>query len=163
MRTLKLAMLVMMLYLGCGAAAWAVDADAVLLHKTDATVASTLFSNLRKITVTGGNVVVTTTDGSSTSVAMSDLSFINFGTSSAVTKLTSMSSDGSAVVFPNPADSYIQIKGLNGTYSISIYGVDGALVKTTSASSEDQIDVSGLAGGLYILKVNNQAVKFRKL
>jgi hypothetical protein len=53
-------------------------------------------------------------------------------------------------VYPNPAESYITISGIN-VQSAEVYTISGAKVKTIRNSNN--VDVSGLNKGMYIMKV----------
>lgn len=68
-------------------------------------------------------------------------------------------------VYPNPASDYISIKNsVEGLMNVRIYSLDGAVLLTAQIfSSSQQINVSSLSKGFYLLKVNNQALKFMKL
>ncbi|MFB9054992.1 T9SS type A sorting domain-containing protein [Formosa undariae] len=59
-------------------------------------------------------------------------------------------------VFPNPASSSINIKSGNGTQinSVELYNVLGSKVLSASNLVNNAIDVSEIASGIYILKVN---------
>ena len=46
---------------------------------------------------------------------------------------------------------------------VSVIGMDGHTALQTQVSAENAtINISGLARGLYIIRVNNQAIKFIK-
>ncbi len=61
------------------------------------------------------------------------------------------------VLFPSPADDKITLKFNNHYYNttdneIKIYGIDGRLLKTQN-SDFDNIDISNLSSGVYIMKI----------
>lgn len=57
-------------------------------------------------------------------------------------------------MYPNPATDFLNIKNLNSNAQISIYNVNGQLVKQhTTASNGNSIDVRSLSSGLYLVKV----------
>jgi hypothetical protein len=57
------------------------------------------------------------------------------------------------VVYPNPAENYIQVAGIeNGT--VAIYASNGALVKTVANYYGEAIDIASLAAGAYIVDAN---------
>jgi len=77
--------------------------------------------------------------------------------------------DAGFKVFPNPTNSQLKIKNyeLRENSVIEIYSVVGQVVLSTEAlkspeTNETTIDVSGLAKGMYFLKVGNQVVRFVK-
>src|SRR5690606_6590053 len=65
----------------------------------------------------------------------------------------SLSTGGSIMVYPNPADNYISILNSKADLKIRINSSTGKVVKTTESAS-DQIDISGLSPGVYLLKTS---------
>lgn len=67
-------------------------------------------------------------------------------------------------VYPNPATTQLYIKSGNETISIvTIYRMDGILVKKIQLSASDfSIAINDLSNGLYVLRINNQTIKFIK-
>lgn len=64
-------------------------------------------------------------------------------------------------LFPNPVSSILNISGVNADSDVEIYQISGLKVMTSQEKSA--IDVSGLARGLYLIKVNKTTtVKFIK-
>ncbi|QWT85203.1 T9SS C-terminal target domain-containing protein [Chryseobacterium cucumeris] len=57
-------------------------------------------------------------------------------------------------IFPNPVTDLISIRGIDDGTSIQIYTIDGRLVK--SEMFDSKIDVSQLAPGGYVLKINTR-------
>jgi hypothetical protein len=59
--------------------------------------------------------------------------------------------------FPNPVKDEFTIRGLSESATISVYDLNGIMVfNKTSGSCEEKINVSGLAHGLYIIKVTDK-------
>ena len=56
-------------------------------------------------------------------------------------------------IHPNPATNMLTISGLNNIDSVKVYSVLGRLEK--EAFNTHQIDISNLAPGVYMVKVNN--------
>ena len=63
-------------------------------------------------------------------------------------------------VFPNPTSNRINLNGFDNSVVVHIYTVGGTQVK--QVVNDGPIDVSDLATGLYLLKVNDQLIKFIK-
>jgi hypothetical protein len=60
-------------------------------------------------------------------------------------------------IFPNPASDYILLEGLSKTSSVEILNMNGEVVSArnkVAATQQMQIDLDGLADGVYILRVN---------
>ena len=70
--------------------------------------------------------------------------FSNFGSVDAV------KSDAKVSVYPNPVASTLYISGADNA-KVSIYNAAGSLVKV--AENASQIDVDGLAAGVYVVRV----------
>ncbi|MBF6607945.1 MAG: T9SS type A sorting domain-containing protein [Flavobacterium sp.] len=72
-------------------------------------------------------------------------------------------------VYPNPVSSVLHIKSRTGISTISIYDLNGRLLNTESAGSnqlESELNVASLSSGIYFLEVKSfdktQLVKFVK-
>ncbi|MDP4277755.1 MAG: T9SS type A sorting domain-containing protein [Bacteroidota bacterium] len=67
-------------------------------------------------------------------------------------------------IYPNPATDYLIINNLPAKASqVFIYSISGRLMLSrTLESTTEQLTVSQLPDGFYILKINDQAFKFSK-
>jgi DNA-binding beta-propeller fold protein YncE len=68
-------------------------------------------------------------------------------------------------IYPNPASSYLNVQINEGerNSTLSIYNTQGSLVKTVPVNSDsEEIDVSELPAGVYILKLHDERVPFIK-
>jgi hypothetical protein len=75
--------------------------------------------------------------------------------------VTKQQTEESFFIYPNPTTSVLRINS-NTSLSISyrIYSVNGAeLINATLDNSEEEIDVSNLADGLYFIKINDGTTK----
>jgi len=68
------------------------------------------------------------------------------------------------VVFPNPANDYIAISGLQNNETLCLYNINGQIVLTRKATSEtESIVVSHLPAGIYFVKTEmGQVLKWVK-
>ena len=57
-------------------------------------------------------------------------------------------------IFPNPVKNSLYISGDSSNYNIKIYSLLGQLV--ISASNVDEVDVSSLTNGVYLIKISNE-------
>lgn len=120
-------------------------------------------NNLRKITFGGGNVILNYQTGDVESVLTSSIRKMVF---TSVTGINDLLVDTkSMVVYPNPGIEYITLKNLPTVdLTVTIYNLCGnQLINLLHYSNTDQINISDLTNGVYIIKVNNQALKFVKL
>ena len=65
-------------------------------------------------------------------------------------------------LFPNPATDKIRIEGLEDEHEVQIYNTFGMLVKSLSINGDDEIDISELTPGYYLLRIDGHAMKFMK-
>ncbi len=72
------------------------------------------------------------------------------------TDLQSNTDLNDANIFPNPAKDKIEIYGssINSTINLQIFDLNGKLVKQINAIENQTIDISGLANGVYLAKIN---------
>ena len=101
--------------------------------------------------------------GSSTVYSISTIRKLIFKNASGINELT----DNMLKIqlFPNPVNEQLYIRNINipETY-VRIHTLDGVEVRNEQIfSMSNSINVSQLPKGLYLLKINNQALKFSKL
>ena len=65
----------------------------------------------------------------------------------------------SVYVYPNPVSNTLNIQGVDDTASLSVYSLSG---KCLMQEKGIEIDVTSLHQGTYILRINNNYVKFIK-
>ena len=70
--------------------------------------------------------------------------------------------DSLVKLYPNPAKDVIHVKGLETNTEVKIYNALGALVNVVNVGSDEEIDVSELSGGLYLLHCGNATLRFVK-
>ena len=76
---------------------------------------------------------------------------------------TEENSDLALDIFPNPVHDILTFRNLQGTQTISLYAIDGHLMKTIEVSGNQSIDISELPIGLYLVKTQTQTLKMIKL
>lgn len=65
-------------------------------------------------------------------------------------------------LYPNPAKESIRILGIEANSTIEIYNSLGMLVKVVNASPDQEISVSDLSSGLYLVRCGNRTLRFVK-
>ena len=72
--------------------------------------------------------------------------------------------DKVATVYPNPAVDVLNVNATSEIENIAVFALNGATVASQANIDGNQatIDVSGLAPGIYVVKVNNTAIRFIK-
>jgi hypothetical protein len=77
-------------------------------------------------------------------------------TVNAATNIANVITENLYDVYPNPANDFIKIKGLEGTGSIKIYNINGALISEQLIHEDMVIDMSGFSAGIYYFTIQNQ-------
>ncbi|WP_366183570.1 T9SS type A sorting domain-containing protein [Flavobacterium ovatum] len=66
-------------------------------------------------------------------------------------------------LYPNPANSYIEIKGLTNPETVNVYSILGVKVLEKTINVDDKIIIKNFSNGLYFLKFKNgNTLKFLK-
>jgi hypothetical protein len=141
------------------------QAQGFYIRTTDQKVKTFDLATLQSLSFQNSNLLLKKTTGSTESFNLSTVKELYF--SSLYTGSENISVIGKAEklsVYPNPAQTTIRI--MNAPLQpdlISIIGMDGHCILQTQITQDNPaINISGLAKGLYIVKVNNQAIKFIK-
>jgi hypothetical protein len=93
-------------------------------------------------------------------VAISDLTFIG---NIIPTAIAEPGVQPAIAVYPNPATGYITISGLQPGETLRFFDLYGRLLLTQTAKSESETIPAGhWPEGVYLLRVNNQSIKFIK-
>ena len=64
---------------------------------------------------------------------------------------------------PNPVHDVMMLHNLSGQETVSIYSIDGRLIKTFETSGEEFINTEDLARGLYLVRTKSCVLKMIKL
>ena len=75
----------------------------------------------------------------------------------------SEASDATVSLSPNPAHNAFTLRNLEGKENISIYALDGRLVKSMEVTGNQSIDINDLPIGLYLVKTQSSTLKMIKL
>ncbi len=112
-------------------------------------------SDVQKITFENGNVVVTATDGTTVSTAISAISELYFNTETAES-ISRLNTDGT---FSFDGEN---ITLAHATSTIRVYQASGLLVASLTASDGQPISLSQLPRGIYIVNVDGLNFKIAK-
>lgn len=129
------------------------------------------------------NIVAVSADGDKTTYALATVSRINVIADANSASMTIVDKDGNefagyvkilfaeketsieelgftqVYVFPNPVVNTLTIQGVDENTSLEVYNLTGASVLQDKGT---ELDVTSLSQGTYILRINNQYVKFIK-
>ena len=81
----------------------------------------------------------------------------------AETESISETSNASVQLFPNPSHDAFLIRNLKERQMVSIYALDGRIMKSFETTGDQWIDISDLPIGLYLVKTEHQTLKMIKL
>lgn len=137
--------------------------QSLVLQLTNGTEETKDILALQKVFFADENLNINYRNGSSELFNVTNLSKIYFHPLSS--SVTTIAGTGKVIsVYPNPAISTLNVKNVsNGEASFTIFRMDGAIVmKSQLVSGNSSIDIASLNGGLYLLKIDNQVVRFIK-
>lgn len=90
---------------------------------------------------------------------VNDVRTLLFGCMQDVTTSVSESAEALVYVYPNPVVNTLYVDGISADETLSVFNLTGKCVMQTTGN---KVDVQGLPNGTYLLKLNNQCVKFIK-
>lgn len=128
-------------------------------------------------------LIAVSADGSETTYALLDIKRIEINATNSKASMTILNKDGvysseyqkilfaesatdieelgisSIFVFPNPVSNTLYIQGVDDDAALEVYNLTG---KSVIEGKGTELDVTSLNQGTYILRINNQYVKFIK-
>ncbi|MTI21042.1 T9SS type A sorting domain-containing protein [Fulvivirga sp. RKSG066] len=78
---------------------------------------------------------------------------VSISTSNLITSLELIAGEGN-VVFPNPTDGKIYVKGFQAKDEVYVYSITGELLKEERLSEDHTLNISDLKAGIYFIKVS---------
>ena len=66
-------------------------------------------------------------------------------------------------IYPNPAKDVLRIENIADNQEVTIYSINGAILKRVVVSGNSEINISELRPGMYILSAGNMFSKFIKM
>ena len=141
-----------------------VSAQYLRIKLQDGTEDTQEINLLQNLQFSDGSLQINFLSGTLTTYELSTVSTLYFQQYPTSVEEDLQSGSQEISIYPNPASDVIYLKNTPETGSIvSIYRIDGMLIFQMQISSQNQvIDVSNLTNGLYLIRVNNQAIKFIK-
>lgn len=128
-------------------------------------------ANIKKLTFSSGNLVLSTTSGGIDNYALNTMRYLNFTDLSLGTK-EYVPASKNIVLYPNPVDDVFHLSfanALQGAIQIQISTLEGRVVQQQNHNENSNtatLSVIGLPSGLYLCKASNgissEAIKFIK-
>lgn len=66
-------------------------------------------------------------------------------------------------IYPNPAKDVLKINNIIDNQLVTIYSINGAVIKKINASGNTEINISDLRPGMYVVSAGNSFSKFVKM
>lgn len=126
--------------------------------KTDGTSADYTMSSDSKIFYSDTQIFIKS-NGETVSYNLSELRKAYFSVNDDVNEVDNQQ----FAIYPNPATDVLRINNLSDNQHVTIYSIDGKMVKKFTMSAEAEINISDLQPGLYIIGVGNEFSKFIKM
>lgn len=143
---------------------WLSEAEAqnLVVRTKDGRENARELGSIRKLTFPGNALLLTFNSGPAETFSLPVVAklFFSFttGTANMLLQSTPLS------IYPNPAGNRLYIQNIpEGPSTVFIYRIDGVMIlQKTITGQHEPVSISNLTPGIYILKVNNQALKFIK-
>ena len=116
-------------------------------------------SNLQKITFVNNNLVLNYVTGGTQSYGFSTLEKMFFSPYTYIKYTAAPKVD----ILYNSSDNQVHFRNLTeGNYPVSILRYDGVTILKTTINNNESIDMSGFPASIYLIRINNQILKFKK-
>jgi hypothetical protein len=128
-------------------------------------------ANIKKLTFSSGNLVVSSTTSEVNSYAFSSLRYLNFTDVSLGTK-EYVQTTKNIVLYPNPVENVLHlsfVNALQGAIQIQICTLEGRVIHQQNHNDNSNaaiLSIAGLPSGFYLCKasngITNETIKFIK-
>lgn len=156
-------MAVIVLLLGLGLTA--LQAQTMYLKSKSGMQTAYSLRDIKKMTFSSGNLVVTKTTGSQHTYALNGFRYLNFENLTTDIVTAGKKDVATLLLYPNPALEVLNIQFSDEqqhAFIIEIFSIEGRVVyreKLNPHSHVHQINVSALPKGFYLCKLNNGITK----
>ena len=129
------------------------------IKKTDGMDKNINLNTLKKITFSITDMIVNYQTGINENLSLSSIQKLSF---SPITSVQNTFENNEIVAYPIPSHNSLTIKNIPlGVSELCIYSMSGTKLIILNVLN-NKIDISGLAKGIYLMKINNQILKFTK-
>lgn len=131
---------------------------ALITISSDGIENSYLLASVKHVTFTESafsTMSIEKKDGS----VVNDVRTLLFGSMQDVPTSVEDNAEAMVYVYPNPVVNTLYVEGISADETLSVFNLTGKCVIQTTGN---EVDVQGLPNGTYLLKLNNQCVKFIK-
>ena len=138
------------------ASIWAAEVPAIITISNDDVEVKYELATVQQIVPTDGSFTLKRT---AEEADVTDVRCLIFGTMDNTPTGIAPTDEAMLYIYPNPVAETLRIDGAAAGSTLVVYDLQG---RTLLQTAENQLNVSALAEGTYLLKVNNQVVKFIK-
>ena len=138
------------------ASIWAAEVPAIITISNDGGEAKYELATVQQIVPTEGSFTLKRTAGEAD---VTNVRCLSFGTMDVAPTGIAPTDKAMLYIYPNPVAETLRIDGAAAGSTLVVYDLQGRILLQIT---ENQLNVSALAEGTYLLKVNNQVVKFVK-
>ena len=157
---MKLKRLILITMLLFGLELTELHAQTMYVRETSSTQTAYLLSNIKKVSFSSGNIILSKNTGAPNSYLISDIRFLTF--QDLITHIATLEKQEEALrLYPNPVVDKLNIPlslAKSQECLIDIISIEGRVVYREKINPHDnvyQINVSALPCGIYICKINN--------
>ncbi len=139
-----------------------VQADSKLVvtdSSTKTVVASAKLGDVKKLTFTGGKLVVTLSDLTTQETPLTAHLALTFGEST--TSISPVAGENGQLKIQLSGEQ-LAVSGLSAATDATLYAVGGQVVASLKGWDGSPVSTAALGKGIYILKLNNKTFKFVK-
>ena len=135
-------------------------AQSVTFHivKNDGTTAQYEMSSDAKIYYSDTQLFLDN-NGTTVSYNLSELRKAYFSTNDNINDIDNQQ----LAIYPNPAKDVLRIANIADDQEVTIYSINGAVIKRVIVSEDDEINISELRPGMYVVSAGNMFSKFVKM
>lgn len=138
-----------------------------VIQTTDVTVVysnsqtNSTFENVNKFYFSNGNLIIDQ-NGVETSIPTNTVRRLELAAISTFNDISEWDEDA-IFVYPNPTfDKLFFSCKDHQEVTVSVYSMNGQLLQSEQMNTSESLNVSSLAKGMYIIRINNQNYKFSK-
>ena len=155
---MKKLLITALMFLGLISSSFAQDEVIFSIMKTDGSTSEYLMNKDSRIYYSDSQLLFF--DGSETvSVNLSEIRKAYFTALQDVNEVENQQLS----IYPNPAKDILIINNIYDNQEVTIYSIDGKVIKRINVSGETSINISDLHSGMYIVSAGNMFSKFIKI
>ncbi len=137
------------------------DGDSVIILAKDGTSCTAKIADVKSIELGSDGLVLNTKNESPATYLYADIDRILIGAQAG--GIEGITADGSIAIWPTAVTSTLNVAGAKAGTPVRIYGVNGSLVASATASDGTlSIDLSSAPAGVCIVNVGTKTVKIIK-